>query len=785
MVNNSSIKTKLLLTVIVSISLVALVIIVQFISGFLKTSETIIDKSATAAYKSKEIELKNYVSLAYKTVESYYERTSKDRIQSEVKDYIQEQSDFLFSIINSEYEKNKNKISENELKERIKSIVESTRYGKSGYFWINDFDYKMIMHPIKKELSGQYFKDTPNVPFVQLGVDELKKSAKDIGFIEYSFYNPNTKQTVFKSSIVRVFKPYNWILGTGAYVDDVTEKMKNEALHAISQMRYGESGYFWINDSNHVVKMHAIKEELVGKSMYDLKDKKGKFLYRDIVKMANENKDGGLVKYYWTKPNVTEAVEKFSYVQKFEPWDFIIGTGAYINDIEEKIQDMNNETSSSINKTIYTSIAIIICVIVLIIFIVISIIKKIIFNPLNTFQNGLLSFFKYINREEDKIELLEVKSHDEIAKMALLINENINKSKIIIEQDNLLINNVKDIVNSVSNGFIDKRIESSTNNESLEELKNLLNNMLNNLEKFVGKNINEISDILEAYANRNFTKKIDEKNSGKIGSDIINMSKMITKILQDNQKDGLNLQKKADELNSNVNILNKNATSQAASLEETAASTEEITSNIAQTSEKAQKMLIISAETQDSANSGKDLALKTVNSMDEINETVLSINEAIALIDQIAFQTNILSLNAAVEAATAGEAGKGFAVVAQEVRNLASRSAEVAKEIKSLVETATVKAHDGKNISSSMIEGFSKLEKNITETSNLIKDVASAAKEQNLGISQISDAMNQLDKFTQQNAAIADKTNKIAEETNKIAKDIVENVDINNFDGKL
>ncbi len=121
-------------------------------------------------------------------------------------------------------------------------------------------------------------------------------------------------------------------------------------------------------------------------------------------------------------------------------------------------------------------------------------------------------------------------------------------------------------------------------------------------------------------------------------------------------------------------------------------------------------MLSVSNETKSSANEGKINANDTVKAMDEINDTVQNINEAISVIDQIAFQTNILSLNAAVEAATEGEAGKGFAVVAQEVRNLASRSAEAAKEIKDLVENATQRANNGKITSSKMIEGFTQLE---------------------------------------------------------------------------
>src|SRR5690606_17581489 len=106
-----------------------------------------------------------------------------------------------------------------------------------------------------------------------------------------------------------------------------------------------------------------------------------------------------------------------------------------------------------------------------------------------------------------------------------------------------------------------------------------------------------------------------------------------------------------------------------------------------------------------SASLGEKLANQTTTAMEEINTQVNLVNEAIGVIDNIAFQTNILSLNAAVEAATAGEAGKGFAVVAQEVRNLATRSAEAAKEIKEIVERATVKANEGKSIATNMIEG--------------------------------------------------------------------------------
>jgi methyl-accepting chemotaxis protein len=170
--------------------------------------------------------------------------------------------------------------------------------------------------------------------------------------------------------------------------------------------------------------------------------------------------------------------------------------------------------------------------------------------------------------------------------------------------------------------------------------------------------------------------------------------------------------------------------------------------------------------------------------MDEINTQVNLVNEAIGVIDNIAFQTNILSLNAAVEAATAGEAGKGFAVVAQEVRNLATRSAEAAKEIKAIVERATVKANEGKEIATNMIEGYKNLNSNISSTMNLISDIENASKEQLLGIEQINDAVNQLDQQTQQNAMVASQSHDIALSTDEIAKLIVQDANQKEFEGK-
>jgi methyl-accepting chemotaxis protein len=780
MLKDSSIKIKLLSTIVGIIVTIIVVLETSFIFSMIEDKELIIKNMKESSYHAKEKEVENYISLAYKTLENYYAKSSNENAKKVVGDELEIQTEYLFKLITAYYKNNKDTLSEEEMFKKIKEIIYSAKYGKNGYFFAYDSNGVCKILAPKPQLEGKsliHLKDKNGVEVIK---EVIKAGEAGGDFFTYLWAKPGFEEPQPKISYAKMFEPLNIIIGTGAYIDDISTQAKKDALEEISQMRYGNGNYFWVNDSKYKMLMHPFKPSLVGKNIADTKGAKGKLFFKEGTAIAVSKKKGGSIRYFWTMPGKKGSFEKISYVKRFEPWDMVIGTGVYLDELEKEVIRIETEAIENLESGIISSLIISIIIIILTIILISFMMNKIIINPLNRFQEGLLNFFKYINKEIKEVEELDVSSKDEIGQMSSIINTNIEKTKVIIEQDNALIKDVKEIVNDVSNGLLDKKITNSTNNESLEELKTLLNNMLENLEKLVGVNINSLSEVLEKYASRDFTYKLDEKTSGKIGLDIINMNNMITKILQDNQEDGNSLQTKSTLLTSNVAVLNDNANSQAASLEETAASVEEITGNIRQTSEKAQEMLNISVETQKSAQVGKDLASKTVKSMDEINDTVMNINEA-----QIAFQTNILSLNAAVEAATAGEAGKGFAVVAQEVRNLASRSSEAAKEIKDLVESATVKANEGKNISSSMIEGFTELEEKITTTSSLIDDVTNAAKEQNDGISQISDAINQLDKFTQENASIADATNSIAKETNEISNDIVTNVNNNNFDGKL
>ena len=448
--------------------------------------------------------------------------------------------------------------------------------------------------------------------------------------------------------------------------------------------------------------------------------------------------------------------------------------------LAQEIMTLVEDKISSLKLWIFTIISIFGIVITFIMYFT----SKQIFNSLDNFKDGLLSFFSYLNKESLDISLLNDKVKDEFGEMAKAVNGNIEKTKKGIEEDRQLIDETISVLGEFEQGDLSQRLNISVSNPALMELKTVVNNMATNLES----NIRNILYVLEEYSKYHYLNKIPTKDVKedllKLVNGVNNLGDSITQMLIENKSNGLTLDTSSNILLKNVDKLNISSNEAAASLEETAAAIEQITSNIRNNTQNIAKMANYSKNVTASSNHGENLANQTTVAMDDINTQVNAINEAISVIDQIAFQTNILSLNAAVEAATAGESGRGFAVVAQEVRNLAARSAEAAREIKLIVENATRKANDGKEIANNMIDGYKELNENITNTINLIQDIEMSSKEQLMGIEQINDAVNSLDQQTQQNAAIASQTHDVAILTDQIAKLVVSNADEKEFRGK-
>ncbi|MCT7529161.1 methyl-accepting chemotaxis protein [Aliarcobacter cryaerophilus] len=455
---------------------------------------------------------------------------------------------------------------------------------------------------------------------------------------------------------------------------------------------------------------------------------------------------------------------------------------------QERNLEKNEESKQTLNEITQNSINIIIISIIvgaIFIQIIIALISKNIVFSINHFQTGLLNFFSYLNRQSPKVDYIDINSEDEFGAMAKVVNENIKKSNEILLNEEQVLEQIEKMIQNIERGFFMYRIKLKCENQQIETIRNNINALANNLQM----KISSISNVLLDFGESHFESRVPEdlemvgtygslKSSTRLVGN--NVSELLAMILTTGDK----LNEDTTILSASSQNLSINANEAAASLEETAASLEEITSNIRNNTQSIAKMSALSFNVTKSVKEGEELANQTTIAMDEINTQVNLVNEAISVIDNIAFQTNILSLNAAVEAATAGEAGKGFAVVAQEVRNLASRSAEAAKEIKDIVELATKKANEGKEIANSMIEGYKDLNSNVSQTVTLISDIEMASKEQLLGIEQINDAVNNLDAQTQQNAMVSNQINDLSREVSELSSKLVSAANLADYSKK-
>mgnify|MGYP000296204311 FL=1 len=393
---------------------------------------------------------------------------------------------------------------------------------------------------------------------------------------------------------------------------------------------------------------------------------------------------------------------------------------------------------------------------------------------LENINNYFSQFIKFISYDKSQFDYIESTGNSKVDALFKQWNEEIRMIDKRNKDDMKVLGEIVLTADKVEQGIYKNRIKSSSDNPTISTLKSTLNKMLDSVQDSNAR----ILRVVSSYTNDDFTDSIKVadhyKDDMKLLMESINvLGNALSKNAKTNFSNGETLEKNANIMTSSMNSLSSKANNQAASLEETAAALEEITSITRNNAQNAAKMAELGQTVKKSVFTGEELASRTASSMDEINQKVNSINEAITVIDQIAFQTNILSLNAAVEAATAGEAGKGFAVVAAEVRNLASRSAEAAREIKHLVQEATVKANDGKTVSSDMIDGYKELNKNISETIHIIEDVSKASKEQMMGIEQINDSVNMLDRVTQENASEANNVKSIANNISLLANDLL------------
>ena len=345
--------------------------------------------------------------------------------------------------------------------------------------------------------------------------------------------------------------------------------------------------------------------------------------------------------------------------------------------------------------------------------------------PLDVIQEGLNTVFAYINHETKQApSRIGISSNDEFGAMAKVINQNIEKTTAGLEQDIIAITQSTNTVQAIENGDLTARIVENPYNPQLLELKNVLNRMLDVLQDKIGSNMNTIQDVFESYKMLDFTTEIpNAQGSVEVTTNIL--GEEIKQMLVSSSNYAKDLVKQTDELQLSMNKLLEGSANQAEALGQSASTIEEITSSMQNVSDRTT----------------------------EVTRQAEDIKNIVIVIKDIADQTNLLALNAAIEAARAGEHGRGFAVVADEVRKLAERTSKSLSEIEANVNV--------------LVQG--------------INEMSESIKAQTEGISQINETVAHVNGITQDNVNIANNTDNITKVVNKIADDILADVNKKKF----
>jgi methyl-accepting chemotaxis protein len=440
---------------------------------------------------------------------------------------------------------------------------------------------------------------------------------------------------------------------------------KKQALARIKALRYGETGYLNVFDSQQVV-MHPIKPELVGTSIGATRDPEGRQVYVEAMAAAAASKDGGgYTNYLWAKPGSQKAVPKLTYTLAYKPWDWYIMTGLYIDDLDQAFY------------------------------------RKLLQSALWLAAIGAV-----------------------LSAVVVLLIRDVERS---LGGDP---GHAVEVASRIAGGDLGTEVVVRAGDR--DSLMAAMKAMRDALAGIVTQ-VRSGTDLIATA-------------SGEIASG------------------NLDLSSRTEE--------------QASSLEETAASMEELTSTVKQSAENARQASELAESAAGVAGRGGAVVARVVDTMEAIKASSNKIVDIIGVIDGIAFQTNILALNAAVEAARAGEQGRGFAVVAGEVRNLAQRSAQAAKEIKELIGDSVEKVGDGARLVLDAGATMQEIVASVNRVSSMIGAISSATQEQGSGIEHINQAIAQMDQVTQQNASLVEEAAAASEAMQEQAAKLAQTVSV-------
>jgi methyl-accepting chemotaxis protein len=680
---------------------------------------------------------------------------------------------------------------------------------------------------------------------IALGVIALSVIAARMQYLDLT----ETRKSALKTQVelsYGILQHYHRLAGTGELSE---EAAKSAALQALEVMRAGNDTYYFnIYDTGYRLLMHPFRKDLVGKDMKDFRTDDGVRIYYDQVEAARAG--GGFVNYRWAKPGSKGEVEKVAYAGLFAPWNWVVSSGVYMDDVQKQ-------------ALVFTAImAVSGGVLVLIVLALSWVIGNRIAVPLKQatavaegIAGGKLDSHIGPQPHDETGRLLEAMAGMQQQLHAVITGQRemarrhdggelsyrIDASAfpgeygLMVQETNALVgghlqtlHDVLDVVQQYAVGDLSRDIarypgEKAAMTTTVDTVKANLGRinaeikqlasaaaagdfslrgdaqrfdhdfrlMLENLNAMMAvsdDNLGKLSQLLSAIAEGDLTARMHGDYQGvfaRMRDDANTTVAQLTQIVGQIQASASSITLAAGEIASGNSDLSRRTEQQAANLEETAASMEELTSTVRQNAEHARQANQLAIGAHGVASQGGDVVGQVVTTMSAIEASSKKIAEIISVIDGIAFQTNILALNAAVEAARAGEQGRGFAVVASEVRTLAQRSAAAAKEIKGLIDDSVGKVNDGSALVHKAGATMGEIVASVQRVTDIMAEISAASQEQSAGIEQVNQTVVQMDETTQQNAALVEEATAAARAMEDQAGQLADAVAIFRLDNQV
>ncbi len=372
------------------------------------------------------------------TVNNYYNYLSYKKLESNIrlKKRLIRRVYMAHELISKIYEEKKDLVSDKQLRLEILNTLKKIRFGKNGYLFVEHIisDNKSVskLTPSSPEIENTpsyNIKDATGKYFVREAINIVK--TKKEGFLKYKWYKLSKKKQSDKISFIKIFEPFNWYIGYGEYIDDFEIQLKEEAIKRLDLFEYNKNKYIWIHDINHTLIYNPYRKADIGKNDKELIDKKNTKIIQLFMKKALENKDGNFVEYYWAKPNEQEMSKKIGFVKYFKDWNWVIGSGIYMEDLELALERAKKEKEKGVEEVLSKSIYF-----VLIILLIVIVISYFVSNQINN------SFQIYKSKIERNKEELEEKV-DEKTKQLKDLNEQLEEKiakriKELKEKDKIL-----------------------------------------------------------------------------------------------------------------------------------------------------------------------------------------------------------------------------------------------------------------------------------------------------------------------------------------------------------